>query len=86
VRKRLREEEAAVQERQVRRHDHILRPQGAAIGLHPARIPLVDVERTCLLEHVAALAGDRPGEREQVLARVELRLIAEPDRPGDLVR
>ncbi len=39
-----------------------------------------------LLEHVTAVAGDRLGQCEQVLPRVELRLVLEPHRAGDLER
>jgi hypothetical protein len=60
---------------------HVLRGHGASVGRHRAGLAVVHVQRARVLEEVAAAAGDLLGERQEVLAHVELRLIVEPHRP-----
>lgn len=67
-------------------HDHVASADLAAIRLDHMRLAAPHAAGTCQLEDVAAIAGQRRGESEQVLARVELRLVLEPDSAGNLVR
>jgi hypothetical protein len=46
-------------------------------------LPFLDVKHPRLLEDVAAVPRERFGEWEQILARVELRLIVEAQRARD---
>ena len=82
----LREEEAAVEDRQGARNDDIARAHVAAVSANDARFSLLDVEDTRALEDVVAVAGQRLREREEVFARVELRLVVEAERSGDRER
>jgi hypothetical protein len=61
--------------------DDVLGDYVAPIRLDPALHALSDVERAGVLEEVAAVPRDLLGQRQEVLADVELRLVLEADRP-----
>ena len=82
---RLHEEEPAVFERKMRRDDHVPRPDRPTGCLDHTGVAVLDIGRRGLLEDVAPVAGDHLGQAEQVLTRVKLRLVVEPNRRRDPV-
>jgi hypothetical protein len=66
--------------------DHAVAGQHPAGGLDLHRAALADAHRPGVLEDAAAVAVDGDGEPGHVLDRVELDLVAQPDRPRHRVR
>ncbi len=82
-----REVHAAVQEREVGRDDHVVGHHHLPLlGLDARRLAVLDVCGLRVLEDVAALTGDLLRDRDEELARVELGLVLDPDRPRHLPR
>ena len=70
----------------MRRYDDLLGTQRAlarAQCVWPAGVERLDAR---VLEHVRAVTVHRGGEAARVLDGMELKLVVEPDRPGDGVR
>jgi hypothetical protein len=86
VRVRPGEEEAAVEDRQLRGDDDVGRPDDASPDHDPAGLPVLHVVDATLLEDVAPVAGNGRRQSEQVAPRVELRLVLEPERGADRKR
>ena len=68
--------------RVVRRHEHVGAADGALRGLDPAGVALVDLHRPRVLVEEHPRRRQTVGEAEQVLARVELRLVLHPQHGG----
>src|SRR3546814_7326869 len=77
------EERAAVEDRNVRRHDHVARRHDTLVGGDAAGRVVAGIEHAGLLEYEASVPGDRLGDRQEVFPRMELRLIVEADGARD---
>ena len=86
LRVRLREEEASVEKRQLRRDDDVARANRAGRRLDDARIVAPNVRGSGELEDVSTPAGDRLGERGDVFPRMELRLVVNSESGDDRKR
>src|ERR1051325_439864 len=86
LRRHRREIDVRVVVGEVRADDARLRPDLSATGLNGAGLIVFDVEGARLFKDVASVAGYFLCQREQVLARVKLRLIVKADGPPDLER
>jgi hypothetical protein len=84
---RLGEEKTAVKEGKVCRDEDMLGGQSPGFSRHDAVVARVlDLARSRLLKKVAPVTGKGPGDRQQVLSRVELRLSVYTDGPRDRER
>src|SRR4029453_3522708 len=84
---RLGEEETSVEEREMRRDEHLLGADPSPVGHDgAAAVCLLDVARPRALEHVASVTGERGREWKQVLPRVKLRLPVDSDGAEDRKR
>src|SRR5215213_2125703 len=77
---------ALEQKRDVRSHDDVPGDYPPSVRLYPALYAFFDAQRAGVLEEVAVASRYLIGQRQEVLADVELRLVLEPDRPLDRER
>ena len=78
------EELAFAHQRHVRGVDYVSRRHHALVGDDPAWLAVFDRARASAFEYQSAAAAHGLRQPEQVFARIELRLIVEADRAGDL--
>jgi hypothetical protein len=74
------EEEAAVQDREMRGDHDVLRRDRAGVGLDRVPVAAPDVQRAHAFGHVAAVAGEARRQGAQPAHGVKLRLPREPHR------
>ena len=80
---RLGEVEASIEKRKMGGDDDIVSPERAAARTDRRRVSRLHACCASLLEDVATVAVDQLGEGSEVLRRMKLRLIPEPDGAGD---
>jgi len=85
-RMRLREEEAAIENRQPRGDDHIACRHRSAVGFDAKRRAVAHVDYARQFENVAPVTVDPLRERKEILARVKLSLVVERGRAFHRVR
>ncbi len=81
------EEQRAVEDGIVRGNHNVSRGDGGTVLRgHPARLALIEPSHPTACEDLAAVGDQILGQGEQVLTRVEPRLVLDPDCAGDLER
>jgi hypothetical protein len=73
-------------QRQLRRLDHVRRPDASVLCRDDVGVARVDPGGTGLVEHLAAGVGDQASEGGAVLAGVEDGLVLKPHGRFDLIR